>query len=134
MKEETRTLITYRLDRARESLEEAKLLLEQGHGNTFVNRLYYACFYSVSALLLTRGLSSAKHSGIRSVFHQSFVKPGLINTELGHLYDRLFDNRQKGDYADLVRFDPNEVSEWYAEAQEFVEEVESIIKKELAKS
>lgn len=130
MNEETRTLINYRLDRARESLEEAKILFERGHTNTFVNRLYYTCFYAVSALLLTRGLSSTRHSGVRSLFHQNFVKPGLMTTELGQLYDRFFDNRQKGDYADLVRFDPVEVSDWYDEAQKFVEAAENIIKKE----
>lgn len=131
MKQETRTLITYRLERARESLEEVSILLERGHGNTFVNRLYYACFYAVSALLLTRGLSSAKHSGIRSLFHQNFLKPRLVDTEVGQLYGKLFDNRQKGDYADLVRFDPKEVSDWYDEAQKFVGTVESIVNKEL---
>ena len=131
MKEETRILIMYRLERARESLEEAVILLEREYGNTFVNRLYYACFYAVSALLLTRGLSSAKHSGIRSLFHQNFVKFGLVDPKLGQLYDRLFDNRQKGDYADLVRFDPNEVRDWYDEASEFVETVQHIIRKEL---
>ena len=57
MKEEARILVMYRLERARESLEEAGILLEREYGNTFVNRLYYACFYAVSALLLTRGLS-----------------------------------------------------------------------------
>jgi len=131
MKEETRILITYRLERARESLEEAGILLEHEYGNTFVNRLYYACFYAVSALLLTRGLSSAKHSGIRSLFHQHFVKSGLVDPELGQLYDRLFDNRQKGDYADLVRFDSNEVRDWHDEAFEFVETEQNIVKKEL---
>jgi len=131
MKEEARILVMYRLERARESLEEANILLERGHGNAFVNRLYYACFYAVSALLLTRGLSSAKHGGVRSLFHQNFVKPGLVGTELGQIYDRLFDNRQKGDYADLVRFDPDEVSDWYDEAREFVEIAGDIVKKEL---
>ncbi len=129
MKEETHTLIAYRLNRARESLEEAKLLLERGHSNTYVNRLYYACFYAVSALLLSRGLSSTRHSGVRSLFHQNFVKSGLIDKKLGQLYDRFFDNRQKGDYADLVRFDPNEVRDWYNEAQEFVEASENLLKK-----
>ena len=131
MKEETRILVMYRLERARESLEEAGILLEREYGNTFVNRLYYACFYAVSALLLTKGLSSAKHSGIRSLFHQNFVKPGKVDPELGQLYDKLFDNRQKGDYADLVRFDPNEVGDWYDEASEFVAAVQNILRKEL---
>lgn len=130
MKEETLALVNYRFERAHESLEEAKILLEQGHANTFVNRLYYACFYAVSGLLLTRGLSSAKHSGIRSIFHQNFVKTSLVNPELGQLYDKLFDNRQKGDYADLVRFDLNEVRSWYDDARKFVEMIESIVKKE----
>jgi hypothetical protein len=112
MKEETRILITFRIKRARESLEEAKILFEHGHFNTFVNRLYYACFYAVSGPLLSKGLSSAKHSGVRSLFHQNFVKPGLVDIECGHFYDRLFDNRKKSDYADLVSFDPVEVGDW----------------------
>jgi uncharacterized protein (UPF0332 family) len=87
----------------------------------------------VSALLLTKGLRSAKHSGIRSLFHQNFVKSGPVDLELGQLYDRLFDNRQKGDYADLVRFDPNEVRDCYDEAREFVETVENVVRKELDK-
>lgn len=131
MKKEVCTLVTYRLERAWESLEEAKILLEQGYANTFVNRLYYACFYAVSSLLLTKELFSAKHSRIRSLFHQNFVKVGMVNTELGQLYDRLFDNRQKADYADLFRFNPDEVRYWYDEVKKFVEFIENIIKKEM---
>jgi len=46
----------------------------------------------------------------------------------------LFDNRQKGDYADLVRFDPNEICDWYEEAQKFVETLENIVKKEFGQT
>ena len=62
MTSEERTLALYRMDRAREAIEEAKLLFEAGHLHTYVNRLYYACFYAMSALLLTRGLSTSKHT------------------------------------------------------------------------
>lgn len=131
MKKEVRTLLKYRIERAWESLEEARILLEQGYANTFVNRLYYACFYTVSSLLLTKGLSSARHSGIRSLFHQNFVKVGMVDTELAQLYDRLFDNRQKADYADLFRFNLDEVRCWYDEVKEFVGIIEGIVKKEM---
>ena len=134
MTEETRTLVRYRLGRAREALEEAVLLLERGYTNTCVNRLYYACFYAVSALLLARGLSSARHSGIRALFHQHIVKPGMINVPLGQMYDRLFDNRQKGDYADLVRFALNDVQPWIEEARTFVDAVGTRILQELEQS
>ena len=132
--EETRTLVRYRLGRAKEALEEAALLLERGYTNTCVNRLYYACFYAVSALLLARGLSSARHSGIRALFHQHIVKPGMINVPLGQMYDRLFDNRQKGDYADLVRFALNDVQPWIEEARTFVDAVGTRILQELEQS
>ena len=130
MTEETWTLVRYRLDRAREALEEAVLLLESGHANTYVNRLYYACFHAVSALLLAKELSSARHSGVRALFHQHIVKPGLISVSLGQMYDKLFDNRQKGDYADLVRFAAQEVRPWLDEARAFIRDVEAVILRE----
>lgn len=127
MKKEIRTLVLYRLNRADESIEEALILLERGHTNTFVNRLYYACFYAVTALLLSKGLSSSKHSGVRALFHQKFVKNGLINREMGKFYDKLFDTRQKGDYTDLVYFDKKEVGPWFDEAKKFISSIKNII-------
>ncbi|MBA7586453.1 hypothetical protein ES708_28453 [subsurface metagenome] len=127
MKKEIKTLVLYRLNRADESLEEALILLERGHINTFVNRLYYACFYAITALLLSKGLSSSKHSGVRALFHQNFIKNGLINREMGKFYDKLFDTRQKGDYADLIYFDKKEVSPWFNEARNFISSIKNII-------
>lgn len=130
MNKETLTFINYRLERARESLEEAKLLFDRGHINTYVNRLYYACFYAVSAMLLTKGLSSAKHSGIRSFFHQNFVKTGRLDKSLGQIYDKLYDNRQKSDYADLINFEAHEVNDWYDEAEKIVQKIQNLINEE----
>lgn len=134
MREETKTLILYRLERAYEPLEEAAILLEKGYANTFVNRLYYGCFYAISALLLTKDLSSAKHSGVRSLFHKNFVKTGVVSTDIGKIYDKLYRNRQKGDYADLVRFQVDAVSDWYDEARKFVKDVEKNIRRALDRS
>jgi len=131
VKEEIRTFINYRMERSRESLEEAEILLEKGYTNTFVNRLYYACFYSVSALLLIKNYSSSKHSGIKALFEQYFVKTGDIAKDYAALYNKLYRNRQKGDYADLVRFDVNEVRPWFDETKKFVEVIEEILKKKL---
>lgn len=133
MTEETRTLITYRLERADESLKEASLLLEGSFANAVVNRLYYACFYAVNALLLTKGYSSSKHIGVRSLFHQHFVKTGVVGVQSGKFYDNLFDNRQLGDYEDLVRFNLEDVRGWLNEAHQFVEIISKIVHKSLSK-
>jgi uncharacterized protein len=80
MTPETRILVQYRLDRAREALAEASLLLDRGHANTGVNRLYYACFYAVSALLLTKGLTATSHSGLRTLLPPASDPPGAVTT------------------------------------------------------
>ncbi len=120
-------LVQYRLARAMESLDEARLLLTNGHVRTVVNRIYYPCFYAVSALLLTEDQSSPKHSGVRSLFDQLRVASGRLPKGMGQLYRRLFDSRQKGDYDDLVTFDPKEVHSWLVEATRFVNRISETI-------
>lgn len=44
MKPETRELVRYRLRRAYETLEEAKILLRQGKLEGAANRVYYGMF------------------------------------------------------------------------------------------
>jgi uncharacterized protein (UPF0332 family) len=86
-------LVNYRLQRAYEALEDARILAGASRWNTCVNRLYYACFYAVSALLIQNGLSSSKHTGIRSFFNQHYVKTGKVTKEMAQIYNDLFERR-----------------------------------------
>ncbi len=106
--------------RAEETLRDAELLIRNGSLHGAVNRLYYACFYAVSALLLCRGLSSSKHSGVRSLFLRHWVKPGTLPEETGRFFNRLFEHRQKSDYKDLVDFAHQDVEGWFGQATDFV--------------
>jgi hypothetical protein len=119
------TLVRYRLERAKETLAEAALLRENAHLNAAVNRLYYACFYAVTGLLLTEGQSSSKHSGVRALFDANWVKNGRVSKDAGRFYRQLFDMRQKGDYADLTTFAPDDVREWQGSATRFVETIKA---------
>ncbi|OIN96313.1 hypothetical protein AUJ66_06740 [Candidatus Desantisbacteria bacterium CG1_02_38_46] len=56
MNEERKTLIEYRLLRAHETLEDAKILFDKRKLFSTVNRIYYAMFYAVNALLLSKNL------------------------------------------------------------------------------
>ena len=116
-------LIKHRLRRARETLGEAKGLFDLGYTFGVVNRAYYACFYAVTALLLTEGLSSSKHSGVRSLFIQHWIKPQRLSRELGDLYGLLFERRQTGDYKDVAAFDHADAEAWLGQAETFVNEI-----------
>ena len=100
----SKDLVLYRMARAQETLEDACILANAGRWNACVNRLYYACFYTVSALLVRHGLSSSKHTGVRSLFNRQYVKTGEIPKDLARIYNDLFERRQEGDYIDFVIF------------------------------
>jgi len=116
-------LIQYRLDRARETFEEALLMQREEHWNTCANRLYYACFYAVRALLTRNELSSSKHTGVKALFNQHFVKTGQVSRKNGKLYNQLFEDRQEGDYVDFVLFDRETVEPWIPQVEQFIESI-----------
>ena len=107
-------LIRYRREKSRETLEDAYILFRAGRLFSALNRIYYALFYEVMALLLTKDLSSARHTGIRALFNEHFVRTGKVSVESGRLFSRMFDFRQKGDYADFVQFEEAKIEDLHA--------------------
>ena len=77
-------------------------MLQTQHHFGCSNRIYYACFYAVTALLLTKNLSSSKHSGVVALFNRHFIKTGIVSIEMGKFYSTIFDNRLESDYADWI--------------------------------
>ena len=119
--------INYRLQRANETISEIKILIENKLWNTAVNRMYYACFYAVGALLAKNGVETSSHSGSRQKFGQLFIQSGLISRELGKHYSELFEKRQKGDYNDFFDFDEETVLKLYSPSVEFIKAIENQI-------
>jgi uncharacterized protein (UPF0332 family) len=127
--EPTKALIKYRIERAEETYDEALLMRNEKHWNACANRLYYACFYAVSALFAKYGLSSSKHSGIKSLFNQHIIKKKLLDITKGKLYNQLFEARQEGDYVDFVNFDLDLVEPWIPMVKEFIDEIKQLLDK-----
>ncbi|HBG26370.1 MAG: hypothetical protein A2Y10_11425 [Planctomycetes bacterium GWF2_41_51] len=127
MTNESKELAKYRLERAFQTLDEAKLLFDSGYTNTYVNRLYYACFYAVSALLICEEKSTSKHGQLRAILHKDYVKTGLLSKEMGKHFDLLFQSRQTSDYVDNAVFEPEEVKNWLEKTRLFVEEIQKIL-------
>ena len=119
--------IGYWWSKAEESLASAERESHAGSLTFAVNRLYYTAFYAVSAVLLHKGQSFTKHTGVRAAFHGQLVKPGLVGVRWGKLYDRLFEDRQEGDYIALVSFDREYVQEVLSEVQEFLPAIRPLI-------
>ncbi len=94
---ERKELAKYRLKKANETLHEIEILVHNKLWNTAINRMYYASYYAVSALLINDSIQAQTHSGVRQMFGLHYIKTGMIDKDLGKFYSDIFDKRQTGD-------------------------------------
>lgn len=120
-------LSRWRLEKAEQTFREGKQLLEAGSCNGAINRFYYAAFHAARALLATKRLDSAKHSGVISLFNREFVKPGLISKEASTTLSALFSMRAEADYDDFKSFSLEEAERAKEAAKSLIEEVRGFL-------
>ena len=122
-------LINVKLKKDGTTLNEASVLINNNFWNASVNRTYYACFYAVGALLLTKDIKPVTHKGIQTMFNKQFVLNGTFPRELSKFYSNLYGSRHLGDYGDFIDFDEGTAKGFFSTAKVFIAEIESIIKK-----
>jgi len=123
-------LVKYRLNRAKEAFEDAEILFSRHRWNATANRMYYACFYIVSAFLANRELKATTHSGLKTIFNKKLVKAGKINVEDGKLFNKLFGLRQIADYDDFHFIDKADIENLMPKIERLIDTVEKIIEEE----
>lgn len=109
------------LDMAKDSIRAAELLASQDLNRFAVSRSYYAMFYCAEALLLEKGLSFSKHSGVIAAFGKEFVKPGDIPSEFHEFLIEASEVREEGDYDFAAVIEDSECAEQLARANKFFE-------------
>jgi uncharacterized protein (UPF0332 family) len=120
-------LVRYRITKARETLEEVKLHIENELWSTAINRLYYACYYAVIALLLDKGIQPKTHNGVRQMFGLHFIKPGIVDNSLGKFFTDIFDLRQTGDYDDYIEFTREDLIDLIKPANDLILKAEDLL-------
>lgn len=101
-------VVKYRLEKAKRTYNEAVGAINNGYSETAANRLYYAAYYAVSALLIAYKYEASTHNGVIQMFGKAFIRTGVINREYGKIFNQLFSLRMTGDYEDRHIMDMNE--------------------------
>jgi uncharacterized protein (UPF0332 family) len=122
--------ISKKIAKADSTINEITNLLEFGYYNTAVNRIFYACFYSVQALLLSVDLEPKSHKGVRTLFSFHFVKNGKIPKDLEDFYTRIFDERSFADYSDEDEMDKESLHFLLADAKKFIDHNKQLLGEE----
>jgi uncharacterized protein (UPF0332 family) len=122
-------LIKYRLDEAKDTVEDVQLLITNDRLRATVNRIYYGMFYSLLALGLKYGFETSKHQQLIGWFNKNFIHEGLIDTKYGKIINKALNRRTKGDYDSYVEFDKEIIFEMFDEMKDFIHEIENFINK-----
>ncbi|MEE0857212.1 MAG: HEPN domain-containing protein [Ruminococcus sp.] len=134
LKEESIALANYRIEKAKDCLKAAKILLDEECYSDSANRSYYAIFHSINAINALYSIGFKKHSGVISNFNQNYIKTHIIEKEYGKIANTAFDVRKDNDYSDFYVAPKNEVSEQYENAVKFVNRIERFIMDEIKKA
>ena len=127
-------IVSYRIENAIRTIGEIENLVALKYYNTAANRLYYACYYAVCALLITNKLNTKSHDGVKQMFSLHFIKTGVLPKHYSAIYATLFKQRLAGDYDDMFDNTLETVNELYPKAQEFISAVKEKVDEWLAEN
>lgn len=129
--EERTAVVTYRLEKAERALSQAKANLPLETWEVIANRIYYAAYYAVSALLIANGHQVKGHDTIVRMFGLHFVKTGIFPSEQGKLYNKLYTLRLTGDYNDHYNLESDDVLPLVEPAKRLIDDVTKRAKEDL---
>ena len=125
--EERKTVVQFRMEKAKNTFSEIALLADNALWQTTANRLYYSCFFAVSALLLQNGIATKTHKGAINQFGLHFVTTDIFSQQEGGLFQDLFEMRQDGDYSDWTILTEDDVLPLIEPSRKFICKIEQLI-------
>jgi uncharacterized protein (UPF0332 family) len=113
--------------RAKQAMDDAEANARDARWYVSANRLYFAAFCMVSALLQQNDFLAYTHKGVKQLFGLHFVKTGIVSKEMNKLYDDLLDLRQEGDYDMFYIATADDILPLIEPTKAFINEIERLI-------
>ncbi len=120
-------LVRYRISRSEETLIEADCLAANGLYSGALNRLYYACYYMVTSLLIANEIQATTHTGVKSMFAKNFIKTGHIDISNGKFFNEIFEIRHSNDYDDFIYADEDTFQKFRPKADLLIRSIKRIL-------
>ncbi len=115
-----KTEVAEHLERAREFVSAAEILLANDMPAIALGRAYHAMFHAATASLLARGVERSSHHALIAAFGQYLVKPGLVEKRYHSYLRDAFVARIDGDYGIVAAADVEKVRAHIERARDFV--------------
>lgn len=127
--EERNIIVSLELKRARETYDDIGCLISANRLNGAANRMYYAVFHAVCALLIHDGHQVSTHKGSHALFSLHYIKTGILPREYGQLYSQLQTMREESDYNCAYDVEMDEIEQRLKPAKRLIEDIEKLVSK-----
>ncbi len=122
-------VVEQNLERAKDRLDAAQLLLDNGKFEDSINRAYYSMYHSAMALLRTKDVSPKTHKGLIGEFGKRFVKTGEVDKNFSKMLSHAESLRESADYGIEPEIESEDAAKTVKNAEEFL----AMAKKQLSK-
>ncbi len=103
-------LLFAKLEKARETMEEALRCFEGEKYPAVINRLYYSMYRACLALLVGEEKEPVKHTAVIGLVNKKFIKENLLSKDVGRFLHEIQTARVEGDYKEKT-FEKEDVKE-----------------------
>ncbi|MBI4651051.1 HEPN domain-containing protein [Candidatus Desantisbacteria bacterium] len=107
--------------KACEKLKTGKIDFDNQRYDDSVSRAYYAVYHSISAVLVSKKLHFSSHSQTIGAFNKEFIKTKEFPESFTKIIQKLFIDRQIGDYDFDNSIDKNRAQEALNETEKIIE-------------
>lgn len=125
--EERKVIVTLELEKSEKTLAQMEMMVKDGIWEMAANRLYYALFHAVSALLVCEHHEVGTHRGAVGKFSLFYVKEGIFSAEEGRLYSQLQRLREDGDYNCAIEVAREDVERKILPAKQLIDKIKNYI-------
>ena len=118
----------YRLNRAKETLQTAKMIFKDGKDfSSANNRAYYAIFYAIRAILAIKEVDFKRHKDVLAYFNKEYINKEIFPKMIGRKISQAQRIREDSDYDDEYEPSLEKTEQQIETAQELIELVEDYI-------
>lgn len=125
-------LAKYRIDKAEETLKTAEVILKEIKDYTSANnRVYYAIFYAIRAVLALEEIDFKRHKDVIAYFNKNYINTEIFPKKIGKKIAQAQRIREDSDYDDKYEPSAIKTEEQIETARELIALVQEYVNKKL---
>ncbi len=129
-KKTSKEFALYRLERAKEECETAKLLYRENKLLAANNRAYYSIFYAIRAVFAMEKIDFKRHKDVLAYFNKNYVKTEIFPRQMGRKIIMASKVREDSDYDEKYEPSADATLLQIGTAEELIELVEKYLERD----